>query len=72
MFRKLMKKATFMRRFFDIAGVQISPDKVINVASKIVYFIILLITVIAALDYLNLNSISDTLRTVQGQYLPAL
>ena len=65
LFRKYMKKMTFMRRFFDISGVQTSPDKVINIASKILYFVILLMAVIAALDVLNLQAISEPLRTVQ-------
>ena len=70
-FRKAMKKATFMRRFFDIAGVQTSPDKIINIAAKILYYVILLMVVITALDVLRLDAISSTLTTIKSQYLPA-
>lgn len=71
-FRKVMKKATFMQRFFDIAWVKVSPNRVVDIVSLILYYFILFVVLIAFLDILELKSITAWLQTIQWEYLPGI
>ncbi len=71
-FVKVLSKATFLDRFFELLEVNVNSQKLIRVLGIILYYFILFAVIIAVLEILGLDSIKSSLEGLRGEYLPAL
>lgn len=72
LFVKVMSKATFIERFFELLEVHVNVKKLIKIVWVVIFYLILLAVIITVLEILGLESVKSSLEWLQAKYIPAL